>query len=209
MGCAFGLFIACGLLAALTPASAAAEEPFVIPVAREKAAPRPVLEAHAALSFPLRTTALCPADTGCVMRGGGGVGASFEQRRPSGFGWLVGYDVWFLDTDSVFELGVQQVVRTGMRYTMPTDTVLHPVFELSVGVMGYGDTFDVATTGVLVSGFGGIEVELTETFGLLLGYGMRAFTHTQFRTARDNVSRGDDGFSTEAAQAQLGLTVMM
>ena len=91
---------------------------------------------------------------------------------------------------------------------MPTDTVLHPVFELSLGVMGYGDTFDVDTVGGLLQAFGGAEIELNESFGLLVGIALRAFTHTEFETDRDGVQRGNDGLFSETAVLQVGLTVM-
>ena len=81
-----------------------------------------------------------------------------ERRRPTGFGVFGAYDVWFLDSDSVYELGVQQALHAGVRYTMPTEMVFHPVFDTSLGVMAYGDTFRVATVGVLAEVFAGGEV---------------------------------------------------
>jgi hypothetical protein len=195
-------------VAVLVPSTTRAEDTFVIPVAPEQAPPRWVFELHTGFSFPLQTDALCPDGRGCVLRGGGGIGTSVERRSPNGFGWLVGYEDWFLDSDSVYELAVQQILRGGLRYTMPTDTVLHPVFELSLGVMGYGDTFEIETFGGLLQAFGGAEIELNETFGLLLGLALRAFTHTEFRTERDGVLRGKDGVFSETAVLEIGLTVM-
>lgn len=188
--------------------TARAQDAFVIPVAPEQAQPRWVFELHTGFSFPLETDALCPVGRGCVLRGGGGIGTSVERRSPNGFGWMIGYSAWFLDSDSVFELAVQQILRSGLRYTMPTDTVLHPVFELSLGIMGYGDTFQVDTIGALVQAFGGAEIELNESFGLLVGIALRAFTHTEFRTERDGVLRGSSGVFSETAVLQIGLTIM-
>ena len=37
-------------------------------------------------------------DAGCVLRSGGGIGVSLERRFPNGFGPLVAYDAWFVDT---------------------------------------------------------------------------------------------------------------
>jgi hypothetical protein len=179
-----------------------------IPPAPSEAPPRYALDIHFAYSGVLDNAALCPEGSGCVLQGGGGLGATLEKRWPSGFGAFGGYDAWFLDSDSVFELGVQQVLRGGVRFTMPTDIIVHPIFELSFGGMGYGDTFGIATVGLLVQAFSGVEIEMTEHFGVLVGVGMRAFTHTRFRTSRDRVERAVKGLATQTMFLQVGLTVM-
>jgi hypothetical protein len=173
------------------------DEAFVIPPAPSRADPRLSLDVHAAISTMLNNDSLCPRG-GCVMRGGGGIGATVERRWPNGLGAFGGYDAWFLDSDSVYELGVQQALRGGLRYTLPNDIVLHPVFELSLGITGYGDTFRVATVGVLAQPFAGAEFELSETFGLRAGIGLRAFSHSEFRTERDNIPRGRNGVFSES-----------
>ncbi len=185
-----------------------AQESFIVPPAPNKADPRHVLDVHSGFSTALQNESICPADGGCVFQSGGVLGASLERRWPQGFGLLVGYDLWFLDTDSVYELGVQQALRAGARYTMPTDILFHPVFELSLGGVGYGDTFRIATVGVMAQGFAGGEAELSERFGLLVGFGLRAFTQTEFRTERDRVLRGRNGLFSESLFFQIGLTVM-
>jgi hypothetical protein len=181
---------------------------FVIPPAPSETAPRPSLEVHTDIAGTLNHHSLCPSGHGCVMRGGGGIGATVERRWPRGLGVFAGYDAWFLDSDSVYELGVQQALRGGARYTLPNDVVLHPVFELSLGVMGFGDTFRVATVGALIQPFAGAELELSETFGLRFGVGLRAFSHTEFRTQRDAVLRGSNGLFSESVYLEIGLTVM-
>jgi hypothetical protein len=188
-----------------TPAAAST---LVIPPPPSRIAPRLAVEVHTGLTLPLDNSALCPREHGCVMQPGGGFGVSLERRYLSGFGGLVAYDTWFLDSDSVYELAVQQLLRTGVRYTMPTDYIFHPIFELSLGVMGLGDTFRIATVGVLGQAFAGAEIELTETFGLRLGIGMRAFSHSPFRTQRDDVPRGEDGVFSEAFFGEVGFTLM-
>jgi hypothetical protein len=185
-----------------------AEETFAIPPAPSEAAPRHVLDVHFGVSTALQNESLCPAGSGCVFQSGGGIGASLERRWPTGFGAMLGFDLWFLDTDSVYELGVQQALRAGARYTMPTDILFHPVFELSLGATGYGDTFSIATVGFVAQAFAGGEIELSETFGLIGGFGLRAFSHSEFRTERDRILRGRDGVFSEALFFQLGLTVM-
>jgi hypothetical protein len=179
---------------------------FTIPPSPAQAAPSFALEVHTGLTMPLDNDALCPPSVGCVLESGGGVGASLERRFPTGFGILMAYDAWFVDSDSVYELAVQQLLRGGVRYTMPTEYVFHPIFEGSLGLMGLGDIFRFATIGGLVQAFAGAEIELTETFGVRLGVGMRAFTHSSFRTKRDGVRR--EGVFSEAAFLEVGLTVM-
>lgn len=188
--------------------SATGADTFEVPPAPLQAPPRHVLDVHSGFSTALQNASLCPDGSGCVFQSGGGIGASFERRWPRGLGVIAGYDVWFLDSDSVYELGVQQVLRGGGRYTMPTDILFHPVFELSLGGMGYGDTFGIATVGVVMQAFAGGETELSESFGLLVGFGLRAFSHREFRTERDRVLRAQDGLFSESFFFQIGLTVM-
>ncbi|HTU62378.1 MAG TPA: hypothetical protein VMF89_28155, partial [Polyangiales bacterium] len=132
---------------------------FEVPPAPDQAAPFFAFDVHTGFSAPIANRSLCPAGAGCVLKSGGGVGGSAERRWPAGWGVLAGYDLWFLDTDSVYELGVQQILRVGARYTMPTSVVFHPVFELSGGVMTYGDTFRIATAGGVLELLAGSEIE--------------------------------------------------
>lgn len=191
------LGLACAAQAHAQAGAAKAADAFEIPPAPAQAPPRWAFDVHTGFSAPLDNGSLCPENAGCVLQSGGGVGGSVERRWARGIGVLAAYDLWFLDTDSVYELGVQQLLRAGVRYTMPTDIVFHPVFELTGGGMGYGDTFRIETVGVLAQVMAGAEIELTASFGLRAGLGLRAFSHTQFTTERDGVRRGTDGpFST-------------
>ncbi len=203
-----GVLVAPGVSPAHADSSAKEHDVFVIPPAPSAAEPRLALEVHSGIAWALSNESLCPRGVGCVMRGGGGIGATVERRWPKGLGAFGGYDAWFLDSDSVYELGVQQALRGGARFTLPTDIVFHPVFEVGLGLMIYGDTFRFATFGGLGQLFAGGELELSETFGLRAGFGLRAFTHTSFRTQRDNVVRGRHGAFSEAVYLEVGLTVM-
>jgi hypothetical protein len=186
-------------------------KPFVfeVPPAPAKVKARFAFEVHTGFSAPLDHSSLCPSDAvGCVMENGGGVGSSAELRWPVGLGVMGGYDLWFLDTDSVFELGVQQLLRGGLRYTVPTNYIFHPTFEFGAGLMLYGDTFYVATAGFLMQPVVGTEVELTETVALRVGFGLRVFTHTTFTTERDGVRRGDSGTFSESFYLEVGLVFL-
>lgn len=200
----------CWLTATVGRADApAAEQPaFEIPPAPLAARPRNVWEVHGSFAWPLNNHSLCPSGVGCVLQGGGGIGGSYERRWPTGFGAFAAYDLWFLDTDSVYELGVQQALHGGLRFTMPTEVIFHPLFDVSLGLMGYGDTFRIATVGSLIQLFAGAEVELSESIGLRFGFGLRVFSHGRFRTERDHIVRGSDGVFAESVFLELGLTVM-
>jgi hypothetical protein len=205
LGTYLGLFGAAG---AHAQGGAGGAATFEVPPAPAQAPPRLAFDVHTGFSAPLRNTSLCPPNAGCVMQSGGGVGGSAERRWASGIGIMVAYDLWFLDTDSVYELGVQQLLRAGLRYTMPTDIVFHPVFEVTGGFMGYGDTFAIATVGVLAQVMAGAEVELTAAFGLRVGLGVRAFSHTKFRTERDGVQRGTGVPFSESFFFEVALTFL-
>jgi hypothetical protein len=181
---------------------------FEVPPAPEQAEALFTFDVHTGFFAPVVDRALCPAGAGCVLKSGGGVGGSAERRWPAGWGVFVGYDLWFLDTDSVYELGVQQILRAGARYTMPTSVVFHPVFELGSGVMTYGDTFRVATVGGVIELLAGSEFELSAAFGLRAGLGYRAFSHSAFRTQRDGVLRGKGGVFSQGIFLQVGLTFL-
>jgi hypothetical protein len=165
-------------------------------------------EVHLGFAAPLENGSVCPSVGGCVLQSGGGLGGSFERRRPSGFGWLTGYDLVFLDSDAVYELGVQQIVRVGARYTAPTDIIFHPTFDLSAGGHVYGDTFHVATIGALVQVFSGAEVELSDTYAVRGGFGLRILTQSPFRTERDGIRRAGAQRPSEMFFAEVALVFM-
>jgi hypothetical protein len=209
---AYIVAVTCFLVSHATPGLAQAAGPgpsgFELPPSPAKAKPQLIFEVHTGFSAPLNHDALCPSDAGCVMENGGGVGSSVERRWPGGLGVIGGYDLWFLDTDSVYELGVQQLFRGGLRYSLPTNYIFHPMFEFGAGFMVYGDTFQAATAGILLQPVVGVEAELTESVGLRFGLGVRVFSHRAFRTQRDGVLRGVSGPFSESLYVELGLTFL-
>jgi hypothetical protein len=194
----------------LLPCSSRAADPqvpFRIPPAPNLLPPRWFLEFNLTAVAPTDTDGLCPEGSGCVYSGGAGVGATAENRWPTGWGAFVAYDIWFIDSESVYELGVQQSARGGARYTWPNATIAHPVAELGGGLTAFGDTFRFSTVGVLVQGMLGLELELSRHFGVLGGFGLRAFSHSRFRTGRDDVARGRGEIFSQALFLHIGLTV--
>lgn len=211
-GAVIGVWLSVGVWSVSPPSTAHAwarddgtDAHLVVPPPPKLAPPRLTLGLHTGISAPLNHESLCPAGLGCVLRTGGGVGGSLEQRWPSGFGVAVAYELFFFDTDSVYELGVQQILHAGLRYTMPTDVIFHPMFAITGGAHVYGDTFAVATGGVLCQIMAGADIELTATFALQIGVGLRIFSHRAFRTRRDDVLRGDGGKFSESFLFEVGL----
>jgi hypothetical protein len=202
------LLALCDVRAARADDTSKGEFLFEVPPAPALATPLLAFDVHTGFSSPLNHRSLCPAGAGCVLQSGGGVGGSIERRWPSGFGVMGAYDLWFLDTDSVYELGVEQILRAGMRYTMPSEIIFHPMFELTAGFLTYGDTFRVATAGVVLQALAGSEIELTESVGLRVGFGLRVFSHSAFRTERDGVWRGKNGLFSESFYLEAGLTFL-
>lgn len=188
-------------------ASAQLEGEFRVPPNPRELPPRWALEVHIDGIFAADTDSLCPPQVRCVYAGGGGVGASAELRWPVGLGVFANYDAWFLDSGSVFELGVQQGLSLGGRYTAANSSMVHPVIDASVGFMVYGDTFRAETVGLLLSGKVGVQFELSQYFGIFGGVGVRAFTHSRFTTERDNVQRGRGELFSQALFLQLALTI--
>lgn len=170
--------------------------------------PRLGVEVHINAAGPVSNDSLCPEGASCVFGGGGGIGATVERRQPSGLGWFGGYDAWFLDSASVFELGVQQSIRLGVRFTMPNEVLVHPVMEFAIGAMGLGDTFRLSTVGALAQAMVGAELELNEHYSLVVGFLLRAFTATAFQSDRDEVRRANTGLISQAMAFQFGLSVL-
>ena len=200
------------LAAALMVSVAHAEEPGVRhlrpPPRPSEIPPKLALEVHVNAAGPVNNDSLCPEEASCVFGGGGGVGATLERRKPTGLGWFGGYDAGFLDSASVFELGVQQTLRFGVRFTMPNEILAHPVMEFSIGAMALGDTFRLSTVGALAQAMIGAELEVTEHIAIVGGFLLRAFTATRFTSSRDSVSRAEQGLLSQAMAFQIGLSAL-
>ena len=140
--------------------SALSHRPQALP---EPEAQEPVLayEVHAGVVAPLATGPICPSGAACVLGGGGGVGALVLRRWPSGLTVGVGYDAWFVDSGSVFELGTLHAVRAVVRHAWLAALRVHPFAGGAVGAMGLGDLFRVSAFGLALDAEIGVEVELT------------------------------------------------
>ena len=162
---------------------------------------------HLSVFAPLETTPVCPAPGDCVMQGGGGIGATIERRWPFGPSVGLGYELIFVDANGVFELGVIQELRAQASYRFLPDSLVHPFFGGGIGALVFGDTFSVATAGVSVMFFAGIELELTEVFSLWASVPVRLFLVDAFTTERDGIARAEDGGLNVTSALQLGLSI--
>ncbi len=188
-----------------------AEEPaeaFELPRAPDELDPLLAVEVHVAAVFPVARRPLCPPGSACVFAGGGGVGAGIERRWPTGVALGLAYDAWFLDSNSLYELGVMQMLSARLRYYFLPDGVLHPFVTGAVGALIFGDTLRIATVGVAVEPSVGAEIELTESIGLTAALPWRFFTTSPFQTTRDRVDRAEDPGVNVAVSFQLGLVIV-
>lgn len=203
----WGWLVALPLFLCAGYARAEADDAFVLPRDPRTDPARWVLEVHLDGIFTADVDALCPAESRCIYEGGGGIGSSAELRWPRGIGFFVDYDAWFIDSGAVFELGVQQGLYLGARYTVPNPSWVHPVLDAGVGATVYGDTFTADSAGILLTGKVGLHFELSRHFGVLGGLGIRAFTHSPFTSQRDRVRRGGGDAFSQVLFLQVALTI--
>ena len=178
------------------------------PPAPESHDPDLLVGIHLGAIIPLERADICPGDSLCVLGGGGVFGIEIERRWPMGIGVLVAYDAWFVDAGGVFELGIVQIVRAGVRYAFGPDWVVHPAIHLGVGALVFGDTFLVSTVGGAVELGASAEIELTESVALTAGADAWLFTTSPFTTGRDRTMRSEGLGLNAALQINVGLTIV-
>ena len=165
-------------------------------------------EVHIIAIAPVARAPLCPEDAECVFSGGGGVGLSLERRWPQGLSIMLGYEAWFLDSNAVYELAVLQVVRAMVRYLFFDRAAVHPFAAVGIGALIFGDTLAIAAIGGAVDVGAGLEIELTETFSLVLMVPARFFITSSFVTPRDRTRRAEEGGMNATLSLHIGLAVL-
>lgn len=166
-------------------------------------------EVHLGLMLPIEVSDVCPAEADCILDGGGGVGVFLAQRWPAGLAIGLDYQAWFVDSSSVFELGVLQSLHAYSRfYFMPTN-VAHPFVGVGVGGMLFGDTLNISTIGLSAEALAGVELELTESIGLVFSVPVRMLRMGRFVSPRDRVARGEDGSPSWLWGLRLALSVAL
>lgn len=201
--------IAVAWLGALVePTAARADEPreggaFEVPPPPETAAPWWELELGALAVVPIERTAICPANRDCVMNAGIGLGTRLTHRTPDGLGWGLAYDLWVLDSASLYEVALLHSLRGHVRYVIDASSRLQPWVGAGVGVLLFGDASSVATGGALVSAGGGAHLELTSEFALVASAELWVFGTAPFST-RDGTARADPFGVNLVAEIMLG-----
>jgi hypothetical protein len=170
--------------------------------------PELLIGVHMGLVVPISRSDICPGGTFCVLGGGASVGAEVERRWPFGLGVLVGYDLWFVESGGVFELGVVQLARAGLRYVFDTGSIFHPSVQAGAGALVFGDTFSVSTVGGEVELGVACEIELTESVALAIGTRGWLFTTSPFTTGRDRAARSESLGLNATLQIDIGLTIL-
>lgn len=175
------------------------------PSARE---PELIAQVHLGAVLPLERNDICPGDALCVLGGGAVVGVEIERRWPFGLGVLVGYDAWFVQSGGVFELGVAQIVRAGVKYVFGQDWLIHPSVQVGAGALIFGDTLQVSTVGGAVEVGVSAELELTESVSFTFGAQGWLFTTSPFTTSRDRTSRSEGLGLNASLQLNVGLAIL-
>jgi hypothetical protein len=170
--------------------------------------PELIAQVHLGAVLPFERNDICPGDALCVLGGGAVVGVEVERRWPFGLGVLVGYDAWFVESGGVFELGVVQIVRAGLKYVFGDDWLIHPAVQLGAGALIFGDTLAVSTVGGAVELGASAELELTESVALTFGVQGWLFTTSPFTTSRDRTPRSEGLGLNASLQLNVGLSIL-
>ena len=165
-------------------------------------------EGYALAAAPFITDQVCPSGTACVFGSAGGVGLGLQRRWPSGIGVGLGYEVWFVDSNGVYELGVMHTLQASIRYTLTKAWRAQPFLNGAIGVMALGDTIRFAAIGPSIDLRVGVEIELTQAIALMLAIPCRFFSTGSFVTPRDRVSRADDFGGNATIGFLAGLVIL-
>jgi hypothetical protein len=164
------------------------------------------LELGALAVVPIERSAICPGNRDCVMNAGIGLGTRLTQRTPDGLGWGLAYDLWVLDSASVYEVALLHALRGHIRYVIDDTSRLQPWVGGSAGVLLFGDASTVATGGGLVSASGGAHLELTSEFAIVASAEVWVLATAPFST-RDGTRRADPFSVNVVAEIMLGAVV--
>ncbi|MEZ4256548.1 MAG: hypothetical protein R3A78_12705 [Polyangiales bacterium] len=156
---------------------------------------------------PFERDSICPANADCIYNGGLNVRLGVERRWASGLSFGVGYDASVVDSQTVYELGVLQALTVVGKYVFFDETNVHPFLSLGAGPALFGDTFTADTYGGVVDVTGGVELELTHAFRLVVAIPWRILVLREFTTAQDDVRRSTSGGNTAFA-VEVGAVIL-
>ena len=150
-------------------------------------------EAHGDFVIPVETSSLCPPGVFCVFKLGGGVGGVLGARWRRGIGLGFGYDVWFMDSDGVYDVAsLQSVLAVFQAGLLPTRR-LHPVIRIDGGLAMFGQTFRAQALGGIGGVAVGVEVEVTTRTVANVMLGAHFFGVQTFVSPQDGAQRGGNG----------------
>lgn len=195
------------MLVAAAPATVgyAQASEFELPPPPDELPPHWAAQFDVAAVFPVRQGPLCPEGAACVFGGGAGVGAALDWRWPRGFAAGIGYDIWFLDGNGVYEITSMQTLGGRARFYGFPRHMFHPFIGASVGVVLFGDVFQRNAFGGSVEGVTGIELEITPTLTFTAALAARFFATGPFRSESDGVGRSDRFGLNGALALRFGL----
>lgn len=165
-------------------------------------------EVHLDGVFPILRKPLCPSGAACIFGLGAGVGGLFERRWLSGFSLGVGYDLWLLDSNGVYEVTAIQDLSANIRYRLLPRRRAHPFIGAAVGGLLLGGNLNVAAWGGSAEAVIGVELEMSDSLALVIATDWRLFMTSSFRTQNDGVERVRDQGVDFAAGLRLGVAIL-
>jgi hypothetical protein len=166
------------------------------------------LEVHGAVVLPLEASTVCPAGGDCVIGGGFGAGGIFVRRTPDGIGLLVGYEVWLLDGNGVYEVAALHSLRLGVRWILDDSSRVQPLLQATAGAILLTDPGQATSAGGMLTVGGGMEIELTTDVSVSLAAELAFLALAPFRT-RDGVDRAANFGVNVALETTVGLIVLL
>lgn len=166
------------------------------------------LEVHGGVLFPLETTQVCPAGGDCVMGAGFGLGTLLVREEPGGVGLLVGYEVWLLDGNTVFEVTALHSIRFGLRWVLDQSSRVKPFLLATAAALLLTDPAEARSAGGMLTAGAGMEIELTADVSVSLAAELGFSSLAAFRTA-DGVDRARDFGVNVTLSTTAGLIILL
>jgi hypothetical protein len=170
--------------------------------------PTYALEVHGGVLFPLETTQVCPPGGDCVVGAGFGLGTLLVRQEPDGVGLLLGYEVWLLDGNTVYEVTALHSIRFGLRWVLDTSSRVQPLLLATVAALLLTDPAEARSAGAMVTVGAGMEIELTADVSVSLAAELGLSSLAAFRTP-DGVDRARDFGVNVTLQTTAGLIILL
>lgn len=157
--------------------------------------------------MPLLRDDLCPRNAACIFGSGLGIRADIELRWPSGWAFGLAYDLWALDGDAVYRVSTLQALMFTARYVLETGSRADPYGALRLGPTLFGGTFRAESVGGAADIEAGVELELTQSVSVSVGFAWRTWMTQSFVTEADRVVRSEGSGVAGALQLVIGVTI--